>query len=89
MIEEYVPSDTHRDEFYERFMERRVQQLNDPKGTSPDDSFPFSIVPLYSAQLFSRQNESVIQAMIRVFTHLQLFLLQYRHSQSVILLGHP
>ena len=48
MIEEYVPSDRHRDDFYERFMERRVQQLNDPKEAAPDDSIPFPIVPLSS-----------------------------------------
>ena len=49
MIEEYVPSDTHRDDFYERFMERRAQQLNNPKETANDDSIPFPIVPLSSA----------------------------------------
>ena len=40
---------THRDDFYERFMEGRVQQLNDPKETPTDDSIPFTIVPLSSA----------------------------------------
>ena len=49
MIEEYVPSDTHRDDFYERFMERRVQQLNNPQETTKGDSIPFPIVPLSSA----------------------------------------
>ena len=49
MIEEYVPPDTHCDDFYERFMERRVQQLNDPKETATNDSIPFPIVPLTSA----------------------------------------
>ena len=49
VIEEYVPSDTHRDDFYERFMERRVQQLIDPKGTATHDSIPFPMVPLSSA----------------------------------------
>ena len=49
MIEEYVPSDTHRDEFYERFMKRRVQKLNNPNDTATDDSIPFPIVPLSSA----------------------------------------
>ena len=49
MIEEYVPSDTHRDNFYERFMERRVQQLNNPKETAKDDLIPFPIVALFSA----------------------------------------
>ena len=49
MIEEYVPSDTHRDDFYERFKERRVQQLNNPKETATDNSIFFPIVPLSSA----------------------------------------
>ena len=49
MIEEYVPSDAHRDDFYERFMEPRVQQLNDPKKTATDDSIPLPMVPLSSA----------------------------------------
>ena len=49
MIEEYVPSDAHHDDFYERFIERRVQQLNDPQETATDDSIPFPIVPLSSA----------------------------------------
>ena len=49
MIDEYVPSDTHRDDFYERFMKRRLQQLNDPKETAADDSIPFPIMPLSSA----------------------------------------
>ena len=49
MIEKYVLSDTHRDDFYEQFMERRVQQLNDPKETATDDSIPFPIVLLSSA----------------------------------------
>ena len=49
MIEEYVPSDTHRDDSYERFKERRVQQLNNPKETTKDDSIPFPIAPLSSA----------------------------------------
>ena len=46
MIEEYVPSDTPRDNFYVRFMKRRAQQLNNSKETANDDSIPFPIVPL-------------------------------------------
>ena len=34
---------------YERFTERRVQQLSNPKETATDDSIPFPIVPLSSA----------------------------------------
>ena len=49
MIEEYLPSDTHRYNFYEQFMERRVQQLNNPKETAKNDSIPFPVVPLSSA----------------------------------------
>ena len=44
-----MSSDTHRDDFHERSIERRVQQLNDPKETATDDSIPFLIVPLSSA----------------------------------------
>ena len=49
MIEEYVPSDIHRDDFYERFKKRRVHLLKDPQETSTDNSIPFPIVPLSSA----------------------------------------
>ena len=47
-IEEYVPSDTDRDDVYERFLERRVRKLNDPKAIATDNSVPFPIVPLSS-----------------------------------------
>ena len=46
MTKEFVPSDTHRDDFYERFMEQPVQKLKDPKESVTDDSIPFPIVPL-------------------------------------------
>ena len=49
VIEGYVPSDTHRGDFYEQFMEPRVQKLNNPNDTATDDSIPFPIVPLSSA----------------------------------------
>ena len=49
MIEEYVFSDTHRDNFYERLMERRVQKIKWSKDQVIDDSIPFPIVPLHSA----------------------------------------
>ena len=35
--------------FYERFMEWRVQKLNDPKAIATDNSIPFPIMPLSSA----------------------------------------
>ena len=48
MIEEYVPSDHKNDKFYERFMEQRTRDLNNPSTTKQHDSFPFSIEPLRS-----------------------------------------
>ena len=38
----------NHDDFYERFMERRVQKLNNPEETTSADSIPFPIVPLSS-----------------------------------------
>ena len=46
MIEEYVPSDHKNDNFYERFMEQRTRDLNNPSTTEDHDSFPFPIEPL-------------------------------------------
>ena len=48
MIEEYVPSVKCHDDFYERFMERRVQRLNNTTENTSTDSIPFPIVPLSS-----------------------------------------
>ena len=48
MIEEYVPSDHQDDTFYERFMEQRTRDLNNPSTTDKHDSFPFPIEPLRS-----------------------------------------
>ena len=48
MIEEYVPSDHQNDNFYERFMEQRTRDLNNPSTTEEHDSFPFPIEPLRS-----------------------------------------
>ena len=45
MIEEYVPPDYRKDNFYERFMERRTRDLNNPNTTEEHDSFPFPIEP--------------------------------------------
>ena len=41
MIEEYVPSDHQNDNFYERFMEQRSRDLNEPGTTEEHVSFPF------------------------------------------------
>ena len=48
MIEEYVPPDYRNDSFYERFMEQRTGDLNNPSTTEEHDSFPFPIEPLRS-----------------------------------------
>ena len=49
IIEEYIPLDKRHDDFYERFMERRIQKLNDPDPFVRNDSTPFPIVPLPSS----------------------------------------
>ena len=43
MIEKYVPPDYRNDNFYERFMERRTRDLNNPSTREEHDSFPFPI----------------------------------------------
>ena len=48
MIEDYVPSDHQNDNFYERFMEQRTQNLKNPSTTEENDSFPIPIEPLRS-----------------------------------------
>ena len=67
MIEEYVPSDHQDDNFYERFMEQRTRDLNNPSTTEEHDSFPFIIEPLRSFLSINQpkrsgmhSNESVI-----------------------------
>ena len=49
MIEEYVPIDRRHDDFYERFMEQRLQKINNPRRASTEDSLPFPIGPLRAA----------------------------------------
>ena len=46
MIEEYVPMDQNYDGFYERFMEQRIQKINNTEQSSMEDSLPFPIEPL-------------------------------------------
>ena len=48
MIEEYIPSDQQDDKFYERFMEQRARELNNPGTTEEHHSFSFPIKPLRS-----------------------------------------
>ena len=45
MIEEYVPRDRYHDDFYERFMEQRIQKLNRPEQPRIEDSLAFPIEP--------------------------------------------
>ena len=49
MIAEYVPMDRHSDDFYERFMEQRIQKINNPRQSGMEESLPFPIEPLRTA----------------------------------------
>ena len=49
MIEKYVPMDRRHDDFYERFMEQRLQKINNPRQANTEDSLPFPIEPLRAA----------------------------------------
>ena len=49
MIEEYVPLDLRHDGFYERFMEQRIQKINNPVQCGMEDSLPFPIEPPQTA----------------------------------------
>ena len=58
MIEDYVPSDHQNDNFYERFMEQRTRDLNNPSTTDEHDSFPFPIEPLRSSSSTNQPKRS-------------------------------
>ena len=58
MIEEYVPSYHQNDNFYERFMEQRTQDLRNPNTTEEQDSFPFPIEPLRSVSSINKPKRS-------------------------------
>ena len=49
MIEEYVHMDQRYDIFYERFMEKRHQKLNNSKQPGMEDSHPFPTEPVRAA----------------------------------------
>ena len=49
MVQEYVPMDKRHDDFYERFMEQRIQKINNPGQSGMEDSLPFAIEPLRTA----------------------------------------
>ena len=58
MIEEFVPSDHQDDNFYERFLEQRTRDLNNPSTTDEHVSFPFPIEPLRSISSTNRPKRS-------------------------------
>ena len=58
MIEEYIPPDHQIDNFYERFMEQRTRDLNNPRTTEEHDSFPFPIAPLRSISSTNKPKRS-------------------------------
>ena len=44
-----VPKDRRHYDFYEKFMEKRIQKLNNSEQSGMEDSFPFLIEPLRTA----------------------------------------
>ena len=62
MTEEYVPPDYRNDNFYERFMERRTRDLNNPSTTEKHDSLPFPKEPLGSNPSISKPKRSSMQS---------------------------
>ena len=49
MIEEYVPHDQRHDDFYERFLEQRIEKLNSFTVPPAEDTVPVPIRPLPTA----------------------------------------
>ena len=49
MREDYVPMDRRPDDFDERFMEQRIQKINNAGQSGMEDSLPFPIEPLRRA----------------------------------------
>ena len=49
MIEEIVPMDRRHHDFYERFIERRIQKLNNSEQPGMEDSLLVPIEPLRTA----------------------------------------
>ena len=43
MIEEYVPMEQRPDDYYERYLERQIQKINNPGKSSIEDCLPFPI----------------------------------------------
>ena len=53
MIEKYVPHDQRHDDFYERFLEKRIGKLNSSTEPPAEDTIPFPIRPLPKAQVIT------------------------------------
>ena len=49
MVEDSVPMHRHHDDFYETFVEQRIQKLNHSEQPTMDDSLPFPIEPFRTA----------------------------------------
>ena len=75
MIEEYVPMDRRPDDFYERFMEQRIQKINSPEKSGIKDSLLSNL--FVQLRLRFHRNESVILAVT-----LELTLLMFYHQQG-------
>ena len=58
MIEEYVPPNHQKDNFYERSMEQRTKDLNKPSTTEKHDYFPFPIERLRSSSSTNKPKRS-------------------------------
>ena len=55
MIEEYVPMDRRFGDFYHKFMDQRVQKINNPGPSDMEYSVPFPIQPLHRAPVTPQQ----------------------------------
>ena len=73
MREEYVPMDKRHDDFYERFMEQRIQKMNNPGQSGMEDSLPFPIEPLDAAPVMLPQKQVSKLAVILELTLLMSY----------------
>ena len=78
MIEEYVPMDKRHDDFYERFTEQRIQNINNPGQSSMEDCFHFLLNLFVQLRLHFHRNESVILAVTLELT----LLMSYRRQRQ-------
>ena len=59
MIEEYVAMDQRHDDFYERFMKRRLQKLKNLERSGMEDSLPFPIESFRTAPVTRPQKRAI------------------------------